>query len=1290
MAKPLQIKDIPLNGKVITSRDSATIGANFQQLTNMEYTDTHPKGIAGMSEINATALTNTKIRSGFHYRKEQPAESHVLVQSFDVTLNQVDANTIVLLDCNGADGGTVFTNTGVITNGTASGNANTDDAQQKFGTTSMGLDGTGDYVSISDSERLNFGLSPFTVDFWVRFAALPSSGQGFGFFSQRDGADDYLKGFIYNAGTSYHLQLVTEDDGSIGTIGGLVIPTDPVADTWYHVAYISGWGGVEGVVAGCWNGTVIGSGTWLGNGWPDLSGDLDIGRHYDEGDTAYEYLNGWIDEFRVSSATRWTANFTPPTIAYGASVPVIYDNGAIIPATGNFNGTAVLTSTSDADIARFSTAPNNNMAMCDKSGAYVWGGDEKLCSAFITSTAAVTDTITNPKDYTEEVTNTLSTASEVALIGGGNDAETVLLMHFDGTDAEATTMPDSSVGGAQGNADDITADAQYDTAQSKFGVSSLLLDGTGDSIGFDDSADWDFDSDNFTIDFWFRESPSAGGTHDGFYTQYEDDDNFITLRRVALDEVSFLVQVADSNIIYKSFTLPVTPVVNTWYHLALIRGWGGDADTYALTLDGVLVDTYENATDMPNLAGGIGIGGPVGAQDLQSFHGWLDEFRITKGVARWTANFTPPVRAYSVASTNWLVGATRPLKGVKFYVGDANSQASTMTTQEWNGSSWTTLTSAVNTWVDNTDTGASLAQTGTVTWDTTESTSKIKYLNGLALYWYQFAIDAGDATIYHCTVDAAMQPVKDIWDGVDRSITSFQVYDATAVAYADDTLKVYSDDYEDLNKGTYSKVVTLASGTEWILAGFSRRMMGVSINIVTVDGVIKGNVDAATVTVSYWNGAAWSELSGVSDGTSRDSKTLAESGVISWQPPEKGEEFKQEISNYPAFYHYKLSFSANLSADVQIYYVTGIPAQKTINSYSFPLHAMNSLWLCSEQDGDKNKMIRSLAGTSSTYNGMGYEEFELGDETELMAGAVIYAQFNSNLYEMIVVCKKSKTYILVPLADGVREFEVADHIGCVAPGTMKSLNMGDTEEGNRNVCIWQGAEGIYAFEGRSPVRISDDIQDIFDKNNSSGMNRSYPHVSYGFFDIENYCYHWVYASGTATIPDDEWVYDIKRKRWFQIDRGAGNDLMGGVEVESTLGVPYSYGFDNSGQVYRLNNGTDFDGADIVHTIHTGDFPMEPTVMVETKLRKINLVCGATNTTSSTITASLYRDGSSTANTDTATLVPQASGKTIAQTKTNIHSDAVFHSVKMVMTTDDETVGFEPMYLGLSYRPIRKV
>ena len=81
-------KEIPLNGKYVTA-EPASIGPNFRTLTNLRYTDTHVKGVAGMTKINSAAVmdaTYLKTRSAFHFKKSQPAESHVLVQAYNDAL----------------------------------------------------------------------------------------------------------------------------------------------------------------------------------------------------------------------------------------------------------------------------------------------------------------------------------------------------------------------------------------------------------------------------------------------------------------------------------------------------------------------------------------------------------------------------------------------------------------------------------------------------------------------------------------------------------------------------------------------------------------------------------------------------------------------------------------------------------------------------------------------------------------------------------------------------------------------------------------------------------------------------------------------------------------------------------------------------------------------------------------------------------------------------------------------------------------------------------------------------
>lgn len=79
------VKEIPLNGKLRTADDPATIVApDFAQLTNLRYAPNNPKGVGGMTKINTSALANPQIKNGVHFTRTFPtAESHILVSARD-------------------------------------------------------------------------------------------------------------------------------------------------------------------------------------------------------------------------------------------------------------------------------------------------------------------------------------------------------------------------------------------------------------------------------------------------------------------------------------------------------------------------------------------------------------------------------------------------------------------------------------------------------------------------------------------------------------------------------------------------------------------------------------------------------------------------------------------------------------------------------------------------------------------------------------------------------------------------------------------------------------------------------------------------------------------------------------------------------------------------------------------------------------------------------------------------------------------------------------------------------
>jgi hypothetical protein len=79
--------------------------------------------------------------------------------------------------------------------------------------------------------------------------------------------------------------------------------------------------------------------------------------------------------------------------------------------------------------------------------------------------------------------------------------------------------------------------------------------------------------------------------------------------------------------------------LNTWTHLALVR----NGSAWVLYLKGVSSWTGTSTGTIITRTDTFRIGGPWPGAGPADFNGYIDDFRITNGVARYTANFTPPV-----------------------------------------------------------------------------------------------------------------------------------------------------------------------------------------------------------------------------------------------------------------------------------------------------------------------------------------------------------------------------------------------------------------------------------------------------------------------------------------------------------------------------------------------------------------------------------------------------------------------------------------------------------------------
>ena len=732
----------------------------------------------------------------------------------------------------------------------------------------------------------------------------------------------------------------------------------------------------------------------------------------------------------------------------------------------------------------------------------------------------------------------------------------------------------------------------------------------------------------------------------------------------------------------------------TWTHIRVLEN-GNDYYIFVGGISKAHVSTASRTETEATYNSTVFIGAVHdGTSTTKPFNGYLDEVRLTD-TALSTTDFDVPASAYSAstADVNIRVGGILPVSGFDFTISNANTSTGTLSVYYWSSTNeWTAVTNLT----DNTASGGiPLAQTGTITFDSTEDVARQKIVDGVLGYWFKMEITDADAAtaISSVTVIEPFQKLRDFWDGDFRPAFSTQLYEDGI--YKDNTTNVVMDSYtyDDTTGGDESSYVIMDSlaSTEFILSGFIERQQGLHCKLIPSHT----NATASTViTVSYWNGASWVSVGTVNDGTSSDSKSFAKSGYITWNPVAENTEFKKEVNKEDPLYYYKLSWSQAFSGDVLLHFLAGIPVQKPIGNYTFPLYAQGRTFLFGDQADRKNACIASAVGTLNSFAGIGSGDgLTFGDDTAVVAAAEIYINLNVGATSNVLVAKAGSVYVLSGSSpDTWIITQVDNSIGCSAPYTLKASPIGleYSPLQSQQVIIWQSANSIMMYNAESVYPISDSISNYFDQTKSESINLSKVADSYGFWDNTNggYEYHWLFASGSSVTLDKELVFDLRRQKWFEIDRGSGNKLQCGLDVSDTNGAHYSYGATNSGYIQRLENGTAFtgDGSSVTYEFELGDLPVGGSLSMETILRYIRLIMVAKGTTSSTVTVTHYGDMNQTGK--TITLSPSKSGYDVAMpahgVSGSIWGSHVFHRLKFTISTNDETIGFEPLWISGLY------
>lgn len=415
------------------------------------------------------------------------------------------------------------------------GNAKLDNAQSKFGTTSLALDGSGDYISMADAAELQVGgTTAFCIEAWVY---LNTTTGVHTISSKRDGslADEHhlfitggkVAANLFSNGNSI---LAINSDAPEGSI-------DP--GTWNHIAFTRAGTFCRLFV----NGKLVATATQIGN--PSTNtGPLLIGR--DVTSSSYD-LNGYISEFRMTKGVPvYTQSFIPP----------------------------------DAPFPRSTAEPE----------------------------AAPDPTFSNVS----------------------------LLLGFEGTDGATTTTDES----ADANTVTFVGDAAVDTAQFRYGASSLYLPGTNDYCSIPHSANLSINGNSdFTVEAWVRPTAAcllkanalivnkrdSGGAEEYWLLTQNGRPCFTTFAGGSSNSDA----VADDSL-----------VADTWNHIVGMRS----GSNFFLFVNGVLAASSVGGTPSGN-TGDVLIGRD-GFSTGREWDGWIDEVRITREAFYPTIGFIPPTGAF--------------------------------------------------------------------------------------------------------------------------------------------------------------------------------------------------------------------------------------------------------------------------------------------------------------------------------------------------------------------------------------------------------------------------------------------------------------------------------------------------------------------------------------------------------------------------------------------------------------------------------------------------------------------
>ena len=181
---------------------------------------------------------------------------------------------------------------------------------------------------------------------------------------------------------------------------------------------------------------------------------------------------------------------------------------------------------------------------------------------------------------------------------------------------------------------ETVGNARVSTSVKKYGTGAMYFDGSGDYLTFARTEAFNFSTGDFTVEAWVYPTV-INSIFDAIFSISGTSGNWNATGNGMVISVAILsmASTATNGVAYSS-----SVSANTWSHLAVSRS----GSTVRVFINGTTVLTHTNSVAIGGTTNGNPTIGVFDGGTRYPFTGYIDDLRITKGVARYTANFTPP------------------------------------------------------------------------------------------------------------------------------------------------------------------------------------------------------------------------------------------------------------------------------------------------------------------------------------------------------------------------------------------------------------------------------------------------------------------------------------------------------------------------------------------------------------------------------------------------------------------------------------------------------------------------